>query len=111
MTGLGPIGGALALLGLAIYAVIQVVKASTGAEWRATRTGRGALKAAPLVVGAALAAVPGVLDGLAELFGGPIPDLALAARTTLGVVAGSFSTTIHAIARRKVEAAGAGGPQ
>lgn len=102
MTGLGSLGGALGILGLAVYALVQVLKTATGPDWRKTRAGRAALKASPLVLGAILAVVPGVLDGCAAIFYGQLPALATSARALLGLVAGSFSTTIHAIARRKV---------
>ena len=102
MNGLGTLGGAPVMLGLTVYALLQVLKAATGDGWRRTRAGRATMKAAPLALGAILATIPGALDGCAALFGGELPELAVSVRAMLGIVAGSFSTTIHSIARKKV---------
>jgi hypothetical protein len=99
------LSGALGLLGVAIYGALQIVKAGVPARLRKeTGLGRAAMKAAPLVLGAALCAIPGVVSGLANIFG-DLPELEASARVVLGLVAGATATTTHSIMRKRLSEA------
>tara|TARA_Y100001973_G_C5093684_1_gene278873 strand:+ start:19 stop:345 length:327 start_codon:yes stop_codon:yes gene_type:complete len=96
--------GALGVLGSAVYGSIQVIKAATSSAWRkSSRGGRVAMKAAPLLLGAGLCAIPGLLSGLGSLFGS-MPELTLSARVVVGIAAGAFATTYHSMMRRRINA-------
>lgn len=95
------LGAVCAVVGSAIYGALQVIKAATSSEWRKNAAGRSTMKAAPLLLGAGLMAIPDVLGGLGDLFGG-LPELAVSARVVVGLAAGAFATTFHSIIRTRI---------
>ena len=96
------LSGALGLLGLAIYGLLQVVKIAVPRRKRKSPLGAVTMKAAPLLLGAGLVSTPGVLSGLASLFG-ELPPMTLSARVVLGTIAGATATTTHSLMRKRVE--------
>lgn len=99
--------GALSFLGVAVYGVIQILKAACPKKWRRkTRLGRATFKAAPLIIGAiasvaALSGTMGLLVGLVGIECAHL-DLGLPAKALLGIASGTLSTTIHSVVRSRV---------
>lgn len=94
--------GALGILGSVIYGLLQVVKAAIPKAKRKTTLGQVTLKAAPLVLGCALCLVPGLLEGLAALLGLYLPVMTTSAQSLVGLLAGTWSHSLHSILRRRV---------
>lgn len=102
--------GALAVLGVAVYGLVQVIKPLPPAEWRKySRLGRATFKAAPLLLGAmvSVAALPNTMDLLCHLVSleCALPVLSLSSKALLGTASGTLSTTIHSVVRSRVSKA------
>jgi hypothetical protein len=100
--------GALGALGVAVYGLVEAFKAAASKQWRKKkRAGRFAVRIAPLCLGAGLSAVAlgGAMDLLAALVGfdSALPCFTLGARALFGIAAGTLSTQIYAIARKRVK--------
>ena len=77
------------LLATVINAVMVAVKRATKKEWGSKPWYTRVLSLLPVVLGAVLGAIPGTLSG------------GVVTRIMLGVLAGSFSSSIYAIVKKR----------
>jgi hypothetical protein len=98
---------ALAVIGAVAYGGTVIFKAAVSSRWRkGTRIGRTLFVASPLLLGATLTVLPGVLWGLMTAFsaagGTPFEEIPMVARAVLGLFAGTFATQIHHAVRKRI---------